>query len=333
MSEIIELKNLTKIYRVKKKEVIAIKNINLSIEEKDIFGIIGLSGAGKSTLIRCINYLEKPTEGEVIYKGTCLSSLNSKNLRNIRKEIGMIFQSFNLLEQRTVLKNVLFPLELAKMPKEVAFQRARELLQLVGLEDKEEAYPSQLSGGQKQRVAIARALANHPSVLLCDEATSALDPNTTESILTLLKRINEKFGITIVIITHEMKVIEQICNKVAIIDQSQIQETGSITEIFSNPKTNIAKSFLLKHKASIDKNFGRTLLRLSFQGNASEPILSSLILETKVGINIVEATIQNVDGQSVGTMIIQLPDDEIKIAKVKEYLRRMQVFYEEEVAR
>lgn len=333
MSEIIKLKNLTKIYRVKKKEVVAIKNINLSIEEKDIFGIIGLSGAGKSTLIRCINYLEKPTEGEVIYKGTCLSSLNSKNLRNIRKEIGMIFQSFNLLEQRTVLKNVLFPLELAKMPKEAAFQRARELLQLVGLEDKEEAYPSQLSGGQKQRVAIARALANHPSVLLCDEATSALDPNTTESILTLLKRINEEFGITIVIITHEMKVIEQICNKVAIIDQSQIQETGSITEIFSNPKTNIAKSFLLKHEASIDKNFGRTLLRLSFQGNASEPILSSLILETKVGINIVEASIQNVDGQSVGTMIIQLPDDEIKIAKVKEYLRRMQVFYEEEVAK
>ncbi|MDE7263437.1 MAG: ATP-binding cassette domain-containing protein [Anaeroplasmataceae bacterium] len=329
----IQIQDLTKIYRVKKKDIVAINNVNLTIEKGDIFGIIGLSGAGKSTLIRCINYLEKPTSGEVIYKGTALSCLKSRELREIRKEIGMIFQGFNLLEQRTVLKNILFPLELAKVSKEAAMKRARELLRLVGLEDKENAYPSQLSGGQKQRVAIARALANQPSVLLCDEATSALDPNTTESILHLLKDINQQFGITIILITHEMQVIEKICTKVAIIDESKIQETGSIAEIFSDPKTSIAKSFIFKHMNSIDKSFGKTLLRLTFQGNEKEPIIANLILETKVGINIVEASIQKIENQSVGTMIIQLPEDEIKMTKVKQYLKRMQVSFEEEVAK
>ena len=219
---IIKIENLKKTYKSKNSCVNAIENINLSINSGDIYGIIGLSGAGKSTLIRCINFLEKPTEGKVYFKGIDLSSLSNKELLKVRQNIGMIFQNFNLLEQRTVLENVLFPLQVAKVDKEVALKKAKELLIEVGLEDKFNSYPSQLSGGQKQRVAIARALANNPSVLLCDEATSALDPNTTNQILALLKSINEKYNITIVVITHEMRVIETICNKEAIIDHSNI---------------------------------------------------------------------------------------------------------------
>lgn len=328
--EIIKIQDLTKIYKVKKEEVVAIQNINLSIEEKDIFGIIGLSGAGKSTLIRCMNYLEKPTTGSVYFKGTNLAMLKNKDLRKIRQSIGMIFQNFNLLEQRTVLKNVLFPLEIAHVPKEEAKARAIELLTLVGLSDKQNAYPSQLSGGQKQRVAIARALANRPSVLLCDEATSALDPNTTHSILALLKRINEQLGITIVIITHEMQVIESICNKVAIIDQSQIQEVGMVSDIVVNPKTSIAKSFLcLKPFEVMDKSFGNTLLKLEFDGNVLEPVIAKMIVETKILINIMEANLQTEDGRIKGTMLIQLPEDGTKIAKIKHYLEQNHIEYEE----
>lgn len=222
----IELKNLSKVYDNGRNRVEAIKDINLTIEDGDIFGIIGLSGAGKSTLIRCINFLEKPTEGKVIFDGVDLGSISKKELLKKRQSMSMIFQNFNLLSQRTALDNICYPMEIAGISKHDARERARELLKIVGLEDKEKSYPVQLSGGQQQRVAIARALATNPTVLLCDEATSALDPNTTASILNLLKEINKNMGVTIIVITHEMKVIEQICNKVAVIDNSMIVEEG-----------------------------------------------------------------------------------------------------------
>ena len=232
---IIEIRSLSKTFRGKNAEVHALQDINLKIEQGDIFGIIGMSGAGKSTLVRCMNMLEIPTEGTVLFDGMDLSKLNRKQLREARRSMGMIFQQFNLLMQRTAEANICFPLEIAGVDKATAKKRAKELLELVGLSDKAKSYPSQLSGGQKQRIAIARALATNPKVLLCDEATSALDPNTTSSILALLKDINRRLGITIVIITHEMRVIEEICNRVAIISESKIAECGDVTEIFSHP--------------------------------------------------------------------------------------------------
>ncbi|MBR5762515.1 MAG: ATP-binding cassette domain-containing protein, partial [Lachnospiraceae bacterium] len=243
MSEI-EIKNLKKVFEIKGHSIIALDNINLSIEKGDIFGIIGMSGAGKSTLVRSINYLEKPTEGQILIDGTDLFFLSEKELRKKRSDIGMIFQNFNLLEQKNVLDNVCFPLEIGGVKKKEARVRARELLRTVNLEDKEKAYPSQLSGGQKQRVAIARALATNPRILLCDEATSALDPQTTSSILTLLKEINHNLGITIVIITHQMSVVTEICNRVAIIDNGRLVEEGSVDTIFENPQSDAAKELI-----------------------------------------------------------------------------------------
>ena len=237
----IEIKSLSKTFQTKNAEVHALVDINLSIEKGDIFGIIGMSGAGKSTLVRCINMLEKPTKGTVFFDGRDLSRLSDRQLREARHSMGMIFQQFNLLMQRTALGNICFPMEIAGADKASAKKRALELLELVGLSDREKAYPSQLSGGQKQRVAIARALATNPKVLLCDEATSALDPTTTRSILTLLKDINHRLGITIVVITHEMSVIEEICNRVAIIDESKIAESGAVQDIFYIPQTAAAQ--------------------------------------------------------------------------------------------
>lgn len=255
----IELINLSKTYSGKDIEVEAIRNVNLSIDKGDIFGIIGLSGAGKSTLVRCINFLEKPTSGKVIFDGKDLSGLSEKQLLKERQSIGMIFQGFNLFSQRNALRNVCYPLEIAGVKKKEAKARAEELLKLVGLEGRENSYPSQLSGGQKQRVAIARALATNPKVLLCDEATSALDPNTTKSILGLLKEINRRLGVTIVIITHEMAVIEQICNRVAVIDNSEIVESGEVSEVFMNPKSKIARELILPGKKSAENFSGRHL--------------------------------------------------------------------------
>lgn len=331
VEEIIKIENLKKTYRLKKETITAIQNINLSIKKGDIYGIIGLSGAGKSTLIRCINFLEKPTEGKVYFKGTDLSNLKNKELLRIRQNIGMIFQNFNLLEQRTVLENVLFPLEVAKIDREKALKKAKALLEEVGLSEKLEAYPSQLSGGQKQRVAIARALANNPSVLLCDEATSALDPNTTNQILSLLKNINEKYGITIVVITHEMRVIETICNKVAIIDNSRIQEEGEVKDIFINPQTEIAKNLILPQLDTIEKSNGRIRLRLVFDGNVMDPVISTMILKTKVLVNIIQANVRTVDGKTYGEMILQLSDDDASVAKVKNFLLNNEVTFQEEV--
>ena len=329
--EIIKVQNLKKNYKLKKQTITAIQNINITINQGDIYGIIGLSGAGKSTLIRCLNFLEKPTEGKVFYKGIDLSSLKNKELLKIRQNIGMIFQNFNLLEQRTVLENVLFPLEISKVNKDEAKEKALTLIKEVGLGEKIHAYPSQLSGGQKQRVAIARALANNPSVLLCDEATSALDPNTTNQILSLLKNINEKYGITIVVITHEMQVIENICNKVAIIDNSEIQEEGEVKDIFINPKTEIAKNLILPQLNYMEKSNGKINLRLIFDGNYMEPVISTMILKTKVLVNIIKANFKTVDSKTYGEMILQLPNDDASLAKVKNYLNLNDISFSEEV--
>ena len=328
---IIKIENLKKTYKLKKETITAISDINLSIHEGDIYGIIGLSGAGKSTLIRCINFLEKPTDGKVYYKGIDLATLKNKDLLKVRQNIGMIFQNFNLLEQRTVLDNILFPLQVAKVEKEKALAKAKKLLEEVGLSEKAQAYPSQLSGGQKQRVAIARALANDPSVLLCDEATSALDPNTTNQILTLLKKINEKYGITIVVITHEMRVIETICNKVAIIDHSNIVEEGEVKEIFISPKTEIAKNLILPSLDTIEKSTGSIQLRLVFDGNHYDPVISTMILQTKVLVNIIKANVKTVDSKTYGEMILQIPNDDTSIAKVENFLTSNNVNYQKEV--
>ena len=329
MAEIIRLEKLSKIFQDKRNTTVAIKDIDLVIEQGDIYGIIGLSGAGKSTLIRCINLLEKPTSGAVFFEGTNLVELKDSQLRQTRQKIGMIFQNFNLMEQRTVLRNVLFPLEIAHIAKDTAKERAVELLNLVGLSDKLDSYPSQLSGGQKQRVAIARALANNPSVLLCDEATSALDPSTTLSILQLLKEINQKLGITIVIITHEMKVVETICNKVAIIDESVIKETGLVAEVFANPQTPIAKNLIYPKLGVINKEFGSVLLKLTFDKTVLEPVVADMILKTQVAVNIIEASIKQGDNGSTGEMIIQLPNDQNSIAKVQNYLTTKNISFQQ----
>ncbi len=248
MPQIVEVKHLSKTFTTKEGQVDALRDINLSIEKGDIYGIIGMSGAGKSTLVRCLNFLEVPTSGQVIVEGQDLGSLSDRELRALRSSIGMIFQSFNLLMQKSVIDNVCFPLQIQGIRKKDAVIKARELLKTVGLEDKEKAYPAQLSGGQRQRVAIARALACDPKILLCDEATSALDPQTTASILDLLKKINAETGITIIIITHQMSVVREICNNVAIIEKGSLVENGLVEEIFTHPKSRAAKQLIIEGK-------------------------------------------------------------------------------------
>lgn len=327
----IEIKGLTKTYHSSSGDTTAIRDIDLTIEDGDIFGIIGLSGAGKSTLVRCINFLERPTAGSVVFGGVDLGQLDDAGLRAIRKKMSMIFQSFNLLSQRTALKNVTYPLEISGVKHADAVKRARELLALVGLEDKQNSYPSQLSGGQKQRVAIARALATDPQVLLCDEATSALDPNTTRQVLELLKRINAEMGVTIIIITHEMRVIEQICNKVAVIDQSHIVEQGSVKDIFLSPKSKIARELILPKSEAVSQVSGKTCLRIAFDGNSAfEPVISNLTLECHTAVNILGADTKNIDGRAYGQMIIQLPDDPVSVQRIIEYLKRINISFTEE---
>lgn len=328
----IELKNLTKVYNTGENRVEAIKNINLKIEKGDIFGIIGLSGAGKSTLVRCINLLEKATEGEVIFKGKSLSKLTNSELLKTRQSISMIFQNFNLLSQRTALKNICYPLEIAGVSKKEAKERAYELLEIVGLPDKAKAYPSQLSGGQKQRVAIARALATNPEVLLCDEATSALDPNTTSAILELLKKINTTMGVTIVIITHEMRVVEQICNKVAVLDNSQIVEVGNVSDVFLAPKSSIAKELILPKTNVVENKLSDKCIRIVFDGeSAFEPIISSLSLECHAFVNILGADTKEINGKACGQMLLQLPQDETSVKRIYKYLNDKNITYKEEI--
>lgn len=313
MSEI-EIKNLTKEFKVKGLDVKALDNINLSIDKGDIFGIIGMSGAGKSTLVRSINFLEKPTDGQVLIDGVDLALLSEKELRKKRSDIGMIFQGFNLLEQKSVLDNVCFPLELAGEKKKVARKKAKELLKTVNLEEKEKAYPSQLSGGQKQRVAIARALATNPKILLCDEATSALDPQTTESILNLLKEINERLNITIVVITHQMSVVTRICKRVAIIDNGVLVEEGPVEDIFNDPKTDAAKELIFDRKirfSPMERLHEDRRIRIVFEENSAyEPVIANLILKVGTPVNILKANTKNVGGKAVGEMILGLPDGE-----------------------
>ncbi len=329
-SPIISIRDLEKIYKSKNSQVKALEHIDLDIYEGEVFGIIGLSGAGKSTLVRCINFLERPTGGSVYFDGKDLSKLSKSELLQIRQSMGMIFQQFNLLMQRNAIDNICFPLEIVGMEKSAARERAHELLDLVGLSDKATAYPSQLSGGQKQRVAIARALATKPKVLLCDEATSALDPSTTHSILALLKQINKDLGLTIIVITHEMSVIEEICQRIAIIDDSRIVEMGNVIDIFTNPKTHIAKNFASPGGDRPDRVIGSRCCQIIFDGNSSyEPILAKTILECKAPVNILFADTKNIDGKAFGQMIIQLPEDENLSNRVLAYLRTQEIIVKE----
>ena len=327
----IEIKNLSKVYHTKDEDITALSNINLTINDGEIFGIIGLSGAGKSTLVRTMNLLEVPTTGEVYVGGKNLVSLSKKELREARKDIGMIFQSFNLFDQRNVLDNVAFPLELLKVKKEERLSKAKEMISLVGLSDREKSYPSMLSGGEKQRVAIARSLTTSPKYLLCDEITSALDPDSTSSILSLLKDINKKFGVTIVVITHEMKVIEKICDRVAIINNSEIEEIGKVSDIFTSPKSEIGKKLVLPESSKIDFTTNGEKIRLIFDGlNTKEAVISELILECQAPINILYADTKILEGATYGHMIIELPSDEGLKRKIISWLDNHNQQYKKE---
>lgn len=327
---IIEIKDLGKTFQTKAGEVKALDGINLKINQGDIYGIIGMSGAGKSTLVRCMNLLEKPTTGSVFIDGQDISKLTKKELSKARYSVGMIFQQFNLLMQRNAEKNILFPLEIAGVNKEEAKKRALELLELVGIPDKAKAYPSQLSGGQKQRIAIARALANNPKILLCDEATSALDPSTTRSILKLLKEINEKLGITIVIITHEMAVVEEICSHVTIIDKSKIAEDAGVEELFKNPKTEIAKKMIFPEGDEGPVVMGKNYYRIVFDGNSSsDSVIAKMVMETKTLVNIIHADMKPIEGTTFGQMVVQFPEDELSTSKAIHYLRSNNITVEE----
>ena len=385
---IISVQGLGKVFHTASGDFTALDDIRLDIQKGQIQGIIGLSGAGKSTLVRCINFLERPSSGQIFFHGKSLSTMKEKEILAMRQNMGMIFQQFNLLEQRNLLQNVCFPLEIAdsgflsralkewkdqkrkakssdrgdsvnrgdsaerektegkpsltpfpvilkalfsgRARKEKRIQRAQELLKLVGLEGREKSYPAQLSGGQKQRVAIARALATNPGVLLCDEATSALDPKTTEQILSLLKKINREMGVTIIIITHQMSVIESICDEVAIIDHSHIAECGPVKEVFQSPKTEIGKRLILG-EGEKEAFFGSgRRFRIVFDGRkAHEPILSELILALHTPVNILFANTKEVDGMAVGQMVIELPENMEDILHVTEFMKERGIAFEE----
>lgn len=332
MSEIV-IENLYKSFDTKDGTVEALKNVNLSIESGDIYGIIGMSGAGKSTLVRCINFLEVPTKGRVLINGKSLGDYTSRELRKQREDIGMIFQHFNLLMQKNVLENVCFPLYIQGKSKKDARKRAKELLDIVGLGDRTGAFPAQLSGGQKQRVAIARALASDPKILLCDEATSALDPQTTSSILALLKDINQRFNITIVIITHQMSVVREICSHVAIVKGGEVAEQGTVEDIFTHPKTAVARE-LLKNDVGDDGEEKRGTaaggkeiiksgekIRIVFSENSAfEPVIANLILNFNEPVNILKADTKNVCGVAKGEMVLEFAPDCTKNKEMKQYL-------------
>ena len=326
----IELVNISKHFETPTGTVEAVNDVSLKIEKGDIFGIIGLSGAGKSTLVRCINLLERPTSGQILFDGADLCSLSPAELREKRRKISMIFQGFNLLSQRSALKNVCYPMEISGVPKSEQKKKAMELLEIVGLADRMDAYPAQLSGGQKQRVAIARALATDPQVLLCDEATSALDPNTTRAILALLKEINEKLGVTIIVITHEMKVVEQICNRVAVLDHGVVAETGSVKEVFLSPKSEIARDLILPKSEAVRNFTGGRVIRLVFDGQSSfEPVVANICLECRAAVNIMGADTKNIGGKAFGQILLQLPEDENSVLRIRNYLNSHGLKYEE----
>lgn len=331
----IELHNISKTFEGAGGKVDALHNINLTIEDGDIYGIIGMSGAGKSTLVRCINMLERPTGGEVIIDGVNIGELSPAALREARRSITMIFQGFNLLMQKNCLKNICFPMELAGIPKEEAKARATELLKLVGLPDKAKAYPAQLSGGQQQRIAIARALATNPKVLLCDEATSALDPNTTHAILELIRDINKKLGITVIIITHQMSVVEEICSHVAILDNGEVVEEGAVGTVFASPKSAAARRLVFPNGADdqVSNPHKEKRLRVIFSGAqaASMPLISSMAIEMNILVNIVSAATRCIDDKTYGSMLLGVPGDAEQAKMVSEYLGSVENVTVEEV--
>ena len=332
IKNIIEIDGLRKVYADGNGTVTALDGISLSVREGEIFGIIGLSGAGKSTLVRCINLLEVPTEGSVVVDGKNLAKLGEGELLGARRKIGMIFQHFNLLQQRTALENVCFPLEIAGVKKEEARKRAGKLLETVGLGDRADAYPSQLSGGMQQRVAIARALANEPKVLLCDEATSALDPKTTLQILELLQEINRELGVTIVVITHEMKVIERICSRVAILADSKVVESGEVSEVFRHPKTSAARQLIFPQGEKTETfRGGKRTLRLAFDGTTTDkPIVANMVLACGEAVSILAADTKLIEGKTVGQMILQLPENEAVAERMLAYLDQEKISYTED---
>ena len=333
MEPIIELNHLSKTFGGGENQVHALHDVSIAVQPGEIFGIIGLSGAGKSTLVRCINLLERPDEGQVLFHGRDLMTMNDKELRAQRHNITMIFQSFNLLEQRTAIDNICFPLELVGTPRKEARKRAMELLEIVGLPDKANAYPVQLSGGQKQRIAIARALATDPEVLLCDEATSALDPQTTDSILNLLQKINRERGITVIIITHQMSVIEQICHRVAILDHGNVAEIGKVEDVFRNPQSVAGRNLVSPEVVNLPlSNWSGHVARIAFNGNASaDPIIASVAMDLGMKVSILGAATRNVDGKAFGTMLVSLPDDEAKKKIIMDYLNAIDGVDAEEV--
>ncbi len=332
----IEIKNLSKTFETKDGSVEALKDVNIDVRDGDIFGIIGMSGAGKSTLVRCINVLERPTSGSVIIDGEDVSKLAEKELRAVRRKVTMIFQGFNLLMQRTCLKNICFPLELAGVKKAEAETRAKELLEIVGLPDKANAYPSQLSGGQQQRIAIARALATDPKVLLCDEATSALDPKTTQSILALIKEINEKTGITVVVITHQMSVVEQICNRVAILDGGEVAEIGDVGKIFATPQSDAAKRLVFPEGTDgiLEPVQGENRIRVVFNGAkaTATPLIAKMAVELGVYANILSASTKGIGEKAYGNMLLGIYGGREQLDKVVNYLGSIPDIIVEEVA-
>lgn len=337
----IVIEKVRKSFDTKDGVVEALKDVNLNIDSGDIYGIIGMSGAGKSTLVRCMNFLEQPASGNVLIKGRALGGLKEKELRKQREQIGMIFQHFNLLMQKSVLENVCFPMYIQGKKKKEAREKAEELLEIVGLKEKANAFPSQLSGGQKQRVAIARALATSPKILLCDEATSALDPQTTASILELLQEINRKFNITIVIITHQMSVVRKICSHVAIMKSGEIVETGSVSEIFSHPKSDVARELIRKDegddvgRAESSGNTkdliqsGRKVRIVFSENSAFQPVIANMILKFREPVNILRADTRNIGGVAKGEMILEFAGDSGQAEEMQNYLKTCGIELEE----
>ena len=322
----IELRNLSKSFVTADGPVDALRRINLTVRDGDIYGIIGMSGAGKSTLVRCINMLERPTEGSVLLDGKDLGMLSKKEMQEVRRQVTMIFQSFNLLMQRTCLQNILFPLKLARVPRAEAEARARELLATVGLPDKANAYPAQLSGGQQQRIAIARALATNPRVLLCDEATSALDPKTTHAILELIRQINRDTGITVIVITHQMSVVQEICNRVAILENGTVVEEGDVSQVFSHPKAAATRALVFPEMAegAAPMLLDRTgqFIRLIFDGaeTTQHPLIASMAIERGIAASILNASTRTVGGRVYGYMLLDIPGGPDDVAKAVKYL-------------
>ena len=331
----IEIKNLSKTFKTADSSLDALKNVSLTINDGDIYGVIGMSGAGKSTLVRCINTLERPTEGQILIDGVDMGALSSKQLRDARRNITMIFQGFNLLMQRNCLKNICFPLELEGMKKEDAKKRALELLEIVGLPDKAKAYPAQLSGGQQQRIAIARALATNPKVLLCDEATSALDPNTTHSILNLIRDINKKLGITVIIITHQMSVVEETCNRVAILDNGTVVEQGEVSTVFAHPQSAAAKRLVFPDASdeifapASDEHRIRVVFNGAFATNT--PLITKMAMDEGIAANILAASTRCIGDKVYGNMLLGIPGGDNELERASKYLQSMPDILVEEV--